>query len=291
MILLKTLFIICLMAIPLTATAIFTTNKVVIKSPSSTKEYKLFNIDIQLAQLGINEQLSPLVNNLFLEINTAKYELQNNIRSALLAVPEVERVNYSLVTTYPLQLNLTQTNNSLVANMNGLGVSVGGVADTGIPVFCSNIHFNLSIQNIDITLAYDLFNGNLNLSSVDYDLNTSASCSGLFGFLGTIFTQSYFENAVEESIDNAIRDIEGTLQMEQLFSIRDLTDDIVSLPIGNTPSEIQNTLLSIRDLMNGININTNISVGAEFSQDIFVQYEGGFSITFKTNVLTLSSNL
>jgi hypothetical protein len=54
------------MAIPLTATAIFTTNKVVIKSPSSTKEYKLFNIDIQLAQLGINEQLSPLVNNLFL---------------------------------------------------------------------------------------------------------------------------------------------------------------------------------------------------------------------------------
>lgn len=287
----NTLVVTCLMMLPLSANAVFITNKVKVESPSSVQEFNLFAIDIQLAQLGINEQLSPLVGDLFNEVNQAKIALQNDIRTTLLAVPEIERVTYSLVDTYPLQLNLSQSNNSFFANLNGLGASVGGKADAGIPIFCTNVNFGVSIQNIDVTLQYNLSSGVLSLSSIDYDLSTNASCSGLLGFLGTLFVEPAFEDAIEGAVDDAVRDIEGTLAMQQLFSIRDLSNEIVSLPIGGASPQIQASLFKIRDLLDGININTNISVGAELSQEIVNQYEGPFVLTFTTNILTLRSNL
>jgi hypothetical protein len=277
--------------VPISAQAIFTTNKVRVESPSSFKEYDLFAIDIQLAQLGINEALSPIITELFNEVNQAKNGLQNDLRAGLLTMPDIDRVNYAIVTTYPLQLNLNQASNSLFANINGLGVKVSGKVDSGVPLFCESASFYVSIQNIDVTLQYDLFSGTLGISSINYDLDTDTNCSGLLGFIGDLFAEPEFDDSVRDGLEDAVTGIEGTPQMQQLFSVRELTDELASIQVGSNTPAIQNTLLRVRDLLDGININTNISVGVELFREIDTQCEGPFCLSFTTNILTLRSNL
>ena len=280
-----------LIGLPSSAHAIFTSAVLKVETPGIQKELPLLGVDIKLAQLGIPINTSNMVNSVFNDTLMAKIEIQNKLRNEILSVPEVSRVNYSLVDIYPLSAELKQQNNAFIATLSGLRVRVGGKARVGIPIFCSSANFSIDLNNITASLEYNIFTGNLAVSNIEFDLHTDSDCSGLLGFISDLFFASAFQDSVENYINEAITGISSIVAMEQLFSIQDLAETIASADLGSdVPPQVDQALAEISNILLGISLNTGKRISVELQQRKQTQYEGSFFINFTTNTLVLSTN-
>ena len=273
------------------ASAFFIQSTLKIETPAVQEEINLFALDINLGLAGLPANTSSLVNSLFFDLTLAEAQIKNEIQSELLSLPEISSINYVIVDALPLSVDLRQQNNSLIATVSGLSLSVSGNSSSGIPVICSNPAFHMSLSDISVSIQYNIYTGALQLSDVDYNLSTDASCGGLLGFLGDIFAGPIFQSYAESAIESALLDAANAVDMIQLFSIHELADKVLDAdPVTNLPTAIEQALINIRGLLASTNLNSGLRIGIDMEQRIESQYEGGFVLNFIYNTLTLSTN-
>lgn len=186
-------------------------------------------------------------NSIFAGLATLRQNMSIEIRDAFLANPKIKAINSVIVDTKPINATLANGGTGIGLTVNGLKANVDGKADGPLPILCSSVNFNMDL----------LFNGtgSFNASLVEVgDLVftmqanvRSASCSGVFGFLGDLFGQIMNGESTRSFLETKMRQqlaqLSGFQSIPTMFSLSALNANILNrLPAGSVKDKVVNVV-------------------------------------------------
>lgn len=197
-------------------------NYVEIGNQSFQTTIDLDDVDAFFDLIGVNVSTNALMESAFDEFEGFAADLADLIKVEALKSPDILEVYRSYVPPYITTLTFTQTNNSLTATLDGLGLHMLGKAD-GSGIFCPTLDFEVLITNLQASLTYNFSTGLLTLSGITYDVESDADCSGLLGFIGNLFSDGILADKITEVIEDSLFQLDAFLDMQELLSTADLT--------------------------------------------------------------------
>ncbi|RMB01544.1 hypothetical protein [Eilatimonas milleporae] len=195
-----------------------------------------------------------LANGAFAELDRLQAVLRTELIAAIESDSRVQRVQQLTLVVNPLQVRLSQMQTSVNLDISGISASARLRLAISVP-FCSPVFGEVDLSNIRASGSYNLFTGKIQNVDINYRVdNEDISCSNPIGealaVLVRIFTD--IDGLLSDGIDNAIRDIEGSANMQTLFSIRDFAESLTKMLSNEVlgsglPLQLRNRLQNIVD--------------------------------------------
>lgn len=174
-----------------------------------------------------NHYTRDLANGLFAELNGLKATLNNSLRNLLLSQSIIDEVRSLSTEVNPVDLSIRQKGTSVAASVYGLTVTGSVGLDVGIPSLFCDAEANFEIRVNEVRSSYNAYSGAIEGTSVFYDvINEDFDCDTILGEVALLFVElvADIDGLVGDRIEDAINDIEGALNSQSYFSVKDFMD-------------------------------------------------------------------
>lgn len=185
-------------------------------------------------------------NSLFQGLASFRSNIAAEMTTAFLSDSSIKRVNSVVVTTKPITATLTASGTAVGVNVSGIKATVDAKADGPLPLLCPSVNFV-----VDIAFTG---NGSFNPSLLevgDLQFNAvpnvrSASCSGIFGFLGnllgSIMNGESVRSVTQDKMRQQLAQFSGFGSVPTMFSLSGININVLSrLPASPSRDKVLNT--------------------------------------------------
>jgi hypothetical protein len=227
-------------------------------------------------------------NKIFQDFSNFRVGLASSLSQTLAGQVGIRRVNSVAINTSALNLRLSQKTNSVAGQLGTIMARVSLVADGPSGLFCPSVNVAFDVNNIKASADYNYITGNINSSSVTYDLtNVAASCNGLLGFIGNFLgdpnsaARAQIAAAIQEQVNVQL----NFVNMQRLFSLSDFVNGLRYYGNESLISAVANRGIGVlQELVNNAAINTpNIVL------DFGVQFSNGSGQSNKISIIASHS--
>lgn len=199
-------------------------------------------------------------NKIFQDFANFRTGLAASLAQTIASQPGIRRVNSVTINTNALNLRLSQKTNSVSGQLGTIMARVSLLASGPSGLFCPSVSTSFDVDNIKASADYNYITGQVNSSSVTYDLtNVTASCNGFFGFVGNIFgdpagqARIQINAAIQGQVDSQL----NFVNMQRLFSLADFVNGLRYYGNETLISAVANRGINVlRELVNDAAINT-----------------------------------
>lgn len=218
---------------------------------------------IASASLGIN--FNNVVDEVSEKINELEIQLEATLIDAVLAEPRVRSVGNVLVNADQIGTDLSQLGNKVKLKVHDVGITFVDVKVDGIlPILCSSIEFDTTLENLTLLGDYDRQTGQIDNLSLNFSVDVfNRSCGGILGLVTDLFAGSLIN-------DKLVNTIEATLNRElvindSVMDIRNLQRELVSdfslLSAVGTLFDVASTIIAIADTFDDQGISLSVARG------------------------------
>ncbi|MEM1194033.1 MAG: hypothetical protein AAGH42_11655 [Pseudomonadota bacterium] len=220
------------------------------------------------------------LNDLFGDLDELERDLESSIRRALPMASQVRRVRFVDLGRDEVKIQVRHLGTAFSAGAMGFNGRVRVEVNQGIPVFCPSPDVTIGMANVGAMSTYNVFTGALMDTMIDYRLTEAdVDCGNPFGDLllavASIFVS--IEDIFNNLIDDEIQNIEGMLDMQELFSIRNFFESLktaidVSGPAFVNEDKVDMAIDAALEffgsgrLQSGLQIDFNVFDSNSFSQ-------------------------
>jgi hypothetical protein len=227
-------------------------------------------------------------NKIFQDFANFRVGLAASLAQTIASQPGIRRVNSVTINTNALNLRLSQKTNSVSGQLGTIMARVSLLASGPSGLFCPSVTTSFDVDNIKASADYNYITGQVNSSSVTYDLtNVTASCNGFFGFVGNIFgdpagqARIQINAAIQGQVDAQL----NFVNMQRLFSLSEFVNGLRYYGNESLISAVANRGIGVlQELVNNAAINTpNIVL------DFGVQFASSYGQSNKISIIASHS--
>lgn len=160
-------------------------------------------------------------NKLFADLASLRIGLAQSISSAIASESTVRQVYSVNVNPIIPTLKLSQNNGTVSGELAQFFVQAS-IKASGQGIFCPSADVKFNIDNIKAFGEYNVISGDVNNTSISYNItNVSASCNGIFGFIGNLFATGVARDRINSAVASQVNQIVQFANMQRLFSLKD----------------------------------------------------------------------
>lgn len=184
-----------------------------------------------VGRFGISDNYtSDLANDVFEEIDQLEANLAAKLRSEVLKVRHVQYVYSVDLDVNPVKVTLSQDGTRIGAMIGSLDAKVSAKGAYGL---CGSFRVDLNVTDIALKAEYDVYTGRIVNSQGNYNITRAGIkpygalgwiCKNAVDGFAKIFTGSGIKGNFEKAVENGVKSAIDTVEMQKLFSLRDLLD-------------------------------------------------------------------
>lgn len=212
---------------------------------------------------------SSLAEELVQDLNSLKFDLQNEIATALAADSDIKQVYSVTINMNPITASLSQQGTSIGLNISDIQINVDFELETqgGLigGIFCPSPDAQVDINGLLVSSSYDVYTGQVGGFNTTYSsLDIDTDCGGILGFIGDAYASLFIDEQgkAEDAIEGAVANLNNITNKITVFSIRDFAEALLDSDLlQELGSDL--TIEAVDEVIAQTNLNSGVIVDIE----------------------------